>query len=155
MTVAGRRRSAVAELSDAERAALDAVEALGPATWSAMLADLIAIPSVTGTAAEGDAQRWVADRLESLGCEVDHWQVDLPTLTADPEFPGMEAPREEAWGTVGVLRGGCRGGDDAVPVLAFQGHTDVVPPGDLAQWTGDPFVPAWRATSCSGGEPAT
>lgn len=131
-------------LSDTERAALDAVDALGPATWSAMLAELIAIPSVTGTAAEGDAQRWVADRLKELGCEVDHWQVDLPALTADPEFPGMEAPREEAWGTVGVLRGGDGAGDaadDAVPVLAFQGHTDVVPPGDLTQWTGDPFVP--------------
>jgi acetylornithine deacetylase len=85
----------------------------------------------------------VADRLQSLGCEVDHWQVDLPALTADPEFPGMEAPRDEAWGTVGVLRGGAGGGagDDTVPVLAFQGHTDVVPPGDLRQWQGDPFVP--------------
>jgi acetylornithine deacetylase len=135
MTVGARASS----LSDAERAALDAVEALGPATWSAMLADLIAIPSVTGTTAEGDAQRWVADRLEALGCEVDHWQVDLPRLTADPEFPGMEAPREEAWGAVGVLR--TDSDDGTVPVLAFQGHTDVVPPGDLTQWQGDPFVP--------------
>ena len=132
MTLSSGRPS----LTDAERAALDAVDALGPATWTAMLAELIAIPSVTGTAAEGDAQRWVADRLGALGCDVDHWQVDLAALTADPEFPGMEAPREEAWGTVGVL------GADAgvVPVLAFQGHTDVVPPGDLAQWQGDPFV---------------
>jgi acetylornithine deacetylase len=28
-----------------------------------------------------------------------------------------------------------------VPVVAFQGHTDVVPPGDLAQWAGDPYTP--------------
>lgn len=127
-------------VSDAERAALDAVDALGPATWSAMLAELIAIPSVTGTAAEGDAQRWVADRLNALGCDVDHWQVDLAAITSDPGFPGMEAPREQAWGTVGVLGGSARAGD-TVPVVAFQGHTDVVPPGDLAQWDGDPFAP--------------
>lgn len=132
MTLGSGRSS----LTEAERAALDAVDALGPATWTAMLAELIAIPSVTGSAAEGEAQRWVADRLGALGCEVDHWQIDLAALTADPEFPGMEAPRSEAWGTVGVL------GADAgvVPVLAFQGHTDVVPPGDVAQWKGDPFV---------------
>ncbi len=125
-------------LSAAERSALAAVDTLGPSTWTAMLAELIAIPSVTGSAAEGEAQRWVADRLEALGCDVDHWQADLVALTGDPEFPGMEAPREEAWGTVGVLGGVARGG--AVPVLAFQGHTDVVPPGDLGQWAGDPFV---------------
>lgn len=126
-----------APLSGAERAALDAVDALGPPVWAAMLAELIAIPSVTGTAAEGEAQQWVADRLAALGCDVDHWQVDLAELTADPDFPGMEAPRNEAWGTVGVLGAGA---GEAVPVLAFQGHTDVVPPGDLAQWHGDPFA---------------
>ncbi|MCZ3389868.1 MAG: ArgE/DapE family deacylase [Actinomycetia bacterium] len=128
----------LSSLTGAERAALDAVDALGPSTWTAMLADLIAIPSVTGSAAEAEAQRWVADRLEALGCDVDHWQVDLTTLTADPEFPGMEAPREEAWGTVGVLGGSGAAGE--VPFVAFQGHTDVVPPGDLGQWAGDPFA---------------
>ncbi len=122
------------QLTADERAALDAVDALGTDRWTQLLSDLIAIPSVTGTAAEGAAQRWVADQLDALGCEVDHWRVDLPALTADPEFPGMEAPRDEAWGTVGVLGGG------GPPVLAFQGHTDVVPPGDLGQWQGDPFT---------------
>ena len=117
-----------------EQAALEAVDTLGPARWTQLLSDLIAIPSVTGTAAEGDAQRWVAAHLTALGCEVDHWRIDLPAITGDPEFPGMEAPRDEAWGTVGVL------GGDGVPVLALQGHVDVVPPGDLAQWQGDPFT---------------
>ena len=27
------------------------------------------------------------------------------------------------------------------PVLCFAGHTDVVPPGDIAEWDSDPFVP--------------
>jgi succinyl-diaminopimelate desuccinylase len=30
------------------------------------------------------------------------------------------------------------------PTLAFAGHTDVVPPGPLSQWTSDPFVPTHR-----------
>jgi succinyl-diaminopimelate desuccinylase len=30
------------------------------------------------------------------------------------------------------------------PVLCFAGHTDVVPPGDLAQWGSDPFVPTFK-----------
>lgn len=128
--------SPTGDLSRSERAALDAVDDLGEQHWASLLGELISIPSVTGTAAEADAQRWVADRLEQLGCAVDHWQIDLADVTSDPEFPGMEAPRDEAWGTVGVL-----GEGDATPVLALQGHVDVVPPGDLRQWQGDPFVP--------------
>jgi succinyl-diaminopimelate desuccinylase len=35
-----------------------------------------------------------------------------------------------------------RGGE--APLLAFAGHTDVVPTGPLTQWTSDPFVPTIR-----------
>jgi succinyl-diaminopimelate desuccinylase len=38
-----------------------------------------------------------------------------------------------------VRRGGRPG-----PMLAFAGHTDVVPSGPLARWTSDPFVPSHR-----------
>ncbi len=37
-----------------------------------------------------------------------------------------------------------RGQDADAPVLVFAGHTDVVPTGDLAKWTSDPFVPTVR-----------
>ncbi|MCZ7561949.1 MAG: succinyl-diaminopimelate desuccinylase [Burkholderiaceae bacterium] len=37
-----------------------------------------------------------------------------------------------------------RDGVAAGPTLAFAGHTDVVPPGPLDQWTSDPFVPTVR-----------
>jgi acetylornithine deacetylase len=98
------------------------------------LRDLVRIPSVDGAAAETDVQAWCARRLEELGLTVDHWRIDLPEVTADPEFPGMEVDRTEAWGCVGTL------GGSATPGLILNGHVDVVPPGDLGLWPdGDPF----------------
>ncbi|MEV0183919.1 ArgE/DapE family deacylase [Streptomyces sp. NPDC050625] len=120
-------------LTDQEAAALGSVdeEAVGRT-----LLELLAIPSVTGSAAESEIQHHLAGRLERLGLDVDLWSMDLPELLADPDFPGMEVPRTEAWGLVGHTAGG----DDG-PTLVLQGHVDVVPPGDPAAWQGDPFVP--------------
>ncbi|KUN75837.1 peptidase M20 [Streptomyces griseoruber] len=120
-------------LSDQEKAVLAAVDepdAVGT------LRELIAVPSVTGSAAESELQHRLAGRLERLGLDVDLWSMDLPELCAHPDFPGMEVPREEAWGLVGHT---ADGGDG--PTLILQGHVDVVPPGDPAAWDGDPFVP--------------
>lgn len=36
------------------------------------------------------------------------------------------------------------GSDASAPLLAFAGHTDVVPTGPLEQWRSDPFVPTHR-----------
>lgn len=127
----------MSSLTDAERRALDGVDVLGEGTWGPMLAELMAIPSVTGSAAEADAQRWVAGHLERVGLDIDLWSCDLDALRAHPDFPGSEAPREEAWGLVGVTPRAA-----GAPHLVLQGHVDVVPPGDLAQWAnGDPFTP--------------
>ncbi len=124
------------ELTVDERRALDALEDLGEATWASRLVELVEIPSITGSAAESDAQQWVADHLSRLGLDVDHWSCDLDALRSDPDFPGTEADRDEMWGLVGVTPGP----DDEAPRVILQGHVDVVPPGDLTQWpTGDPF----------------
>ncbi|WP_432032027.1 ArgE/DapE family deacylase [Streptomyces antibioticus] len=120
-------------LSDEEAAVLAAVD---EAAAGRTLLELVAIPSVTGSPAESELQHLLAGRLERLGLDVDLWPMDLPALLADPGFPGMEAAREEAWGLVGHTDGGADG-----PTLILQGHVDVVPPGDLAAWQGDPFVP--------------
>lgn len=123
-----------AALTDLERAALDAVEV---ATAGRLLEDLVAIPSETGSAAESDAQHWVARRCEHLGLDVDLWRMDLDQLRAADGFPGTEADRDEAWGLVAVTPGESDG-----PTLVLQGHVDVVPPGDLGQWVGgDPYTP--------------
>jgi acetylornithine deacetylase len=98
------------------------------------LRELVRIPSVDGTGPEVDVQDWCAERLRGLGLTVDHWEIDLPQITADPAFPGMEVERSEAWGCVGTLGGA------PTPGLILNGHTDVVPTGDPSLWPdGDPF----------------
>jgi succinyl-diaminopimelate desuccinylase len=84
---------------------------------------LIARPSVTPD--DAGCQALLAQRLAPLGftCE---------TVVSGPEHFRVT----NLW----ALRRGVRRG----PTLAFAGHTDVVPPGPLAQWTSDPFVPTHR-----------
>jgi acetylornithine deacetylase len=124
----------VSQLSSVEERALAAVD---PAAIVGELTELLAIPSVGGTDAEADIQQVLAQRLDRLGMDVDLWGMDLPALAATPGFPGVEVERGEAWGVVGT-----RPGESDVPALVLQGHVDVVPAGDLAQWRSDPFEPA-------------
>lgn len=103
------------------------------------LDDLVAVPSVDGSAGEVEIQHHVADRLRELGLDVDCWDIDVGELRHDPAYPGMEVDRDRAVGCVGVL-GGPATSAGATPALALYGHTDVVPPGDLDAWHGhDPF----------------
>jgi acetylornithine deacetylase len=105
----------------------------------ATLQELLAVPSVGGSAAEVEIQALLARRLADLGHEVDHWPLDLAALRAHPDHPGEEVDRAEAWGLVSTTGG--RDGEDPVPALVLQAHVDVVPPGDRAAWSSDPFTP--------------
>jgi len=108
--------------------ALDETELVGT------LVELVRVPSVTGTDAESDLQHTVARWFDEAGLEVDAWSLDLDELRADPDFPGSEAPRVEGHGVVGTAPG------TGEPGLVLQGHVDVVPVGDLANWPGaQPF----------------
>src|SRR5687768_18068359 len=98
------------------------------------IGDLVRIPSVCGTDAENDAQSEMARRFVECGLEVDHWPLDLDALAGQPDFPGMEVDRDEAWGLVGRLAGAGDG-----PTLMLNGHVDVVPIGDPEAWAFDPF----------------
>ncbi len=133
-------------LTGVEAAVVDAVD---PAEVVEDLATMVTFPSVGGHEAECDVQAWLARRLWGLGLDVDHWQLDLPTLRIDPEYPGEEVDRSEAWGCVGVLGAeapdgspAAGGGDGSqVPALVLSGHTDVVPPGATGSWHGrDPWT---------------
>jgi acetylornithine deacetylase len=130
----------VATVSAAEAAVLEAVD---PAEVVADLEALVAIPSVGGTEAESQAQAWTAARLAASGCDVDHWQLDVAALRVDPDYPGEEVHRSEAWGCVGTVPAA----QDGPPALVLCGHTDVVPPGAVAGWEGrDP----WRLVARDG-----
>ncbi|WP_322488170.1 ArgE/DapE family deacylase [Chloroflexus sp.] len=104
------------------------------------LAALVSIPSLDGTAAENEAQEYVAALLAEQGMAVDRWEIDLPQLYAHPAC-SWEVPRERALGVVGTL-GADRGGHS----LIFNGHVDVVPAGDRRHWRSDP----WQATILDG-----
>lgn len=136
-----------ANVSDVEAAALAAVDENAIA---GTLLDLLAVPSVTGSDAESELQHVLAGHLRRLDLDVDLWPMDLPALRADAGFPGTEAPRGEAWGLVGVTREVVDG-----PTLVLQGHADVVPPGDLAQWAGEPFRPRVEGDVVHARAPAT
>ncbi len=101
----------------------------------ALAASIVRMPSVSGTAGENEAQHHMATVLGDGGMDIDHWPLDLPALTAHPDFPGMEVERTEAWGLVGRLPGS---GDGAT--LMLNGHIDVVPTGDPTAWRDDPFA---------------
>ncbi len=104
----------------------------------ATLTALVEIPSLGDEAGEIEVQQAVADLLASWGCEVDLWEIDLASLAEHPAF-SAEFARHRALGVVGEY-----GGDG--PILVLNGHTDVVPAGDPANWTVDP----WRATVADG-----
>ncbi len=83
----------------------------------ALAKDLIARPSITPE--DAGCQALIAARLAAIGfrCE----SLDFGEV-------------KNLWATRG----------QGSPVVVLLGHTDVVPPGPLAEWTSDPFVPTVR-----------
>jgi len=95
------------------------------------LRELIALPSITGSE-EAVAARASA-LLEELGLVVERVDPDLAAIRADPDWPGEEMPRT----ALPVLIG--RAGRGGGRRIILSGHLDVVPPGDPATWTTDPW----------------
>src|SRR6478672_9521444 len=99
------------------------------------LAELVRMPSVSGSDTEIDIQHLLSDRMSTMDLDVDAWQISLDETLAEPDFPGVEVDRSDAWGVVGRVAGRGSG-----PSLMLNAHVDVVPPGDLLSWEGaDPF----------------
>ncbi len=98
------------------------------------LQELIEIRSLGGQ--ETEAQDAVSAVMRQFGLEVDVWDFDWPQLRAHPMF-AMEVERTEGRGVVGTCAG--RGGGRS---LILNGHVDVVPPGDAANWR----YPPWEGT---------
>lgn len=121
-------------MTDWQARVLDCVDAQADDIVT-QLSELVRVPSVSGSADENAAQAGLAHAFFAEGLETDHWQIPLEELAAEPDFPGMEVRREEAWGLVGRSPG--TGGGRT---LMLNGHIDVVPAGDPTTWTDhDPF----------------
>jgi acetylornithine deacetylase len=78
--------------------------------------------------------------MRRCGLEVDVWELDFHELRQHPAF-SMEAEREHGLGVVGVM-----GEDTGGRSLIFNGHVDVVPPGDEVNWR----YPPWQGTITEG-----
>lgn len=97
---------------------------------------LVSIPSVSGTPAEIEIQDALAARWRDEDWAVETWTIDVAALASDPGFPGMEVERATGRGVLLRWPGSGNG-----RTLLLNGHTDVVPSGDLHAWNQDPFLP--------------
>lgn len=93
---------------------------------------LIRIPSITGS--EEAVSAWAADALRDLGLAVEIHSPEPAAIRVDPDWPGEEMPRTALPVVIG--RVGRAGGRRMI----LSGHLDVVPPGDPATWTTDPWA---------------
>jgi len=96
------------------------------------LVDLVRYPSFDG--AEENVIARIAELLQGIGADVDLWHDDAVSLAGLEGYPGHEVPRAMIPVVAGRLRGNRPG-----PAIMITGHVDVVPPGDRAQWSADPF----------------
>ena len=116
---------------DTSTLAREAAGAVDEISLVADLAALVRVPSITGD--EDAIQVKLADRLEALGMTVEVFHPRPADLRTDPAWPGEEVARDTL--TVVLARAGRRGGRRIV----LSGHVDVVPIGDPATWTEEPW----------------
>ena len=95
------------------------------------LTALVRLPSITGS--EERVATWAGGALRDVGLTVETVSPDPATVRADPDWPGDEMPRTALPVVIG--RAGRAGGRRII----LSGHLDVVPPGDPATWTVDPW----------------
>ena len=98
--------------------------------------DLIEHRPIGGSPGESTIQTHLAKQARERGWQVHTWDIPVAEVTARSDFPGMEVDRTRATGVIARIPG--TGGGRT---LLIDGHTDVVPPGDLGAWSQDPFAP--------------
>lgn len=118
-----------------EQRVLEAIDLAGLLRY---LSELVAIRSLSGQ--ETPAQEHVAAQMERCGLSLDVWELDFAELSRHPAF-SIEVERDQGLGVVGVM-----GENNGGRSLIFNGHVDVVPAGDEANWR----YPPWQGTIAEG-----
>lgn len=93
---------------------------------------LVSFPSVTGD--EWEIQNFIADKLGSIGLEVDMWEPDHEELKSHPAYVPVKEGYKKRPNVVGLYKGS--GGGRS---LLLNGHVDVIPPGPESSWEHGPF----------------
>lgn len=83
---------------------------------------------------ERSIQESIAETLHAMGLEVDLWVMEGDELLQHPYFVSPRTAFADSPNVVGVWKG--TGGGRSI---ILNGHVDVVPAGDPAQWSHDPF----------------
>lgn len=94
--------------------------------------ELIKIPSVSGQ--EKEIQQFVAEHLKKMGLEVRMWDPDLTEMKKHPGYVETGKDYRGRPNVIGVLKG--KGGGKSI---ILNGHTDVVIPEPLDEWSYDPW----------------
>ncbi len=97
-----------------------------------LLQKMVQQPSTQGN--EKQVQSLVADFLHELNLVVDVWDLDGERLQKHPYFNATRTAFTNSPNVVGVLKG--KGGGKSI---ILNGHVDVVPEGDHAQWDHAPY----------------
>jgi acetylornithine deacetylase len=113
-------------MNDTERRVLEGIDHDGMMEF---IGRLVSTPSYGGD--ETAAQRVVAEKLKSLGIDVNTWMIDFDELRKHPEF-SMSIPRDEGMDVAGTWGEGERS-------LIICGHIDTVAPGDREAWGTPPL----------------
>ena len=121
-------------MREAERQVLDSIDLDGLVEY---LCELISVPSVGGQ--ETAAQINITAEMKALGLSVETWDVDFDKIREHPAF-SMPIPRKEGIGVLGSY------GEGKGRSLMFNGHIDVVSPGDESKWR----YPPWKGTVAKG-----
>ena len=102
---------------------------------AAVVADLTALVRIQSLTGDEEAVvTEAAARLAAAGMTVEVIRPDPAAIRADPDWPGEETSRATLPIVIGRL--GRAGGRRVI----LSGHLDVVPPGDPATWTADPWA---------------
>ncbi|MGH0053801.1 MAG: ArgE/DapE family deacylase [Sphaerochaetaceae bacterium] len=94
--------------------------------------DIIRIPSVTGD--ENPVQELILSKLNKMGLETRCWDLDSEELSEHPAYVKESKPYPNRPNVCGLYHGNGKGKS-----LLFNGHVDVVPPGDEKVWVHGPW----------------